>query len=531
LDKHSPGLRETAKFIQLLNEVLEIHSHPQDSYEIAALLESMGWNDDRVSMEFGVNDIFDLADQMWEEAKSKIGYQTFSEVEKQSNSILIVSMIRSFLRGLIFAFPMAISIFAMLSLKFSLWSYQYLSLDQATSIAIGTILSFVLVGGFTQAIARRGYFFLIQGYYNLARRNTFIFIGIGFVICFILSILMIGLNFIFNMFSYEMIFLMVLYFFFLTGIWLSVTVMYIMKKEIIFTVLIIFGIFLVYILFVLLGIDIIISQLISLCVVSICSLLLVLYFFKVEERKKDKEISKLPRFSITLYSVWPYFFYGFLYFSFLFIDRINAWSKNEDFMPYVIWFRGQYELGLDFALLTIIIPMGVSEVVVTRLMFDLETSQKQHLAVDSHKLYEKFLKMYKRMTVFILISTVLSSFLIYRLILWYNDVSIRMNNENILESEVTVFILFWGIVSYSIIAFCLMNAVILFALSQPGRVIKAIIPALLINMIVGFLLSRWFDYHLAVIGLFVGSILLLYLTTKAVIEVLQNLDYYLYAAS
>ena len=195
-------------------------------------------------------------------------------------------MIRSFLRGLIFAFPMAISIFAMLSLKFSLWSYQYLSLDQATSIAIGTILSFVLVGGFTQAIARRGYFFLIQGYYNLARRNTFIFIGIGFVICFILSILMIGLNFIFNMFSYEMIFLMVLYFFFLTGIWLSVTVMYIMKKEIIFTVLIIFGIFLVYILFMLLGIDIIISQLISLCIVSICSLLLVLYFFKVEEKKK-----------------------------------------------------------------------------------------------------------------------------------------------------------------------------------------------------------------------------------------------------
>ena len=47
MEKHSPGLRKTAKFIQLLNEVLEIHSHPQDSYEIAALLESMGWNDDR----------------------------------------------------------------------------------------------------------------------------------------------------------------------------------------------------------------------------------------------------------------------------------------------------------------------------------------------------------------------------------------------------------------------------------------------------------------------------------------------------
>ena len=76
-----------------------------------------------------------------------------------------------------------------------------------------------------------------------------------------------------------------------------------------------------------------------------------------------------------------------------------------------------------------------------------------------------------------------------------------------------------------------MNVVILFALSQPSRVLKAIIPALLTNMIVGFLLSRWFDYHFAVLGLFVGSILLFYLSTKAVLKVIQNFDYYLYSAS
>jgi len=531
VEKNGQELRESETFVQLLDEVLETHLHPQDSYEIAALLESMGWNDDRAAKEFGVKDIFDLADQMWDALQTKIGYKQFSDEEKQSTSFLLITMIRSFLRGLIFAFPMAISIAAMLNLKFSLWSYQYLSLEQATSIAIGTILSFVLVGGFTQAIARRGYFYMIQGYYNLARKNTFIFIGIGFVMCFLFSLLIIVLNVIFNLFSYDMLFLIVVFFFFLTSIWLSVTVMYVLKKEIVFTGLIIFGIFLVYVFFVLFEINIIISQLISLTIVSICSLLLVLFFFKAAAKRNEKEVSKLPRFSITLYTVWPYFFYGFLYFSFLFIDRVNAWSKNEEFMPYVIWFRGQYELGLDFALLTIIIPMGVSEVVVNRLMFDLESSQKNYLASESHKLYDKFLKVYKRMTFFILISSVISSFLIYRLIVWYNDVSIRMNNENILENEVTVFVLFWGIVSYGILAFSLMNIVILFALSQPNRVLKAIIPALLTNMIVGFLLSRWFDYHFAVFGLFIGSILLFYLTTKAVVEVLKNLDYYLYAAS
>ena len=531
MDKKGQEARESDQFMQLLDELLEVHLHPQDSYEIAALLESMGWNDDRVAREFGAKDIFDLADQIWDELPSKISYQPAFPKEKQSPSFLVISMIRSFLRGLIFAFPMAISIAAMLNLKFSLWSYQYLSLEQATSIAIGTILSFVLVGGFTQAIARRGYFYIIQGYYNLARKNTFIFIGIGFVMCFICSLLIVLLNLIFNLFSYEMLCLIVLFFFFLTSIWLSVTVMYVLKKEIVFTGLIIFGIFLVYVLFVLFELDIIISQLISLTIVSICSLILVLFFFRLAAKRNEKEVSKLPRFSITLYTVWPYFFYGFLYFSFLFIDRINAWSKNEEFMPYVIWFRGQYELGLDFALLTIIIPMGVSEVVVNRLMFDLELSQKKYLAIESQKLYDRFLRIYKRMTLFILISSVISSFLIYRLILWYNEVSIKVNNENILENEVTIFVLFWGIVSYGILAFSLMNIVILFALSQPSRVLKAIIPALLTNMVVGFLLSRWFDYHFAVFGLFVGSILLFYLTTKSVVEVLKNLDYYLYAAS
>lgn len=531
MSHRNPVIRNSATYNELLHAVLEMHIYPQDTFHVAALLESMGWNDARVSREFGVADIFELADLMWEDIQSKVGVQTFSSEEKHSGFALMISMVRSFLRGLIFAFPMAISIAAMLNLKFSLWSYQYLSLEQATSIAIGTILSFVLVGGFTQAIARRGYFYIIQGYYDLARKNTFIFIGIGFLLCTITSVLLVILNGLFNLFSYEMLFLIVLYFFFLTSIWLSVTVMYILKKEIVFTGLIILGIFLVYLLFVVLGVNIILSQLISLLVVSICSLLLVLYFFVSAARKTDQHISKLPRFSITIYTVWPYFLYGFLYFSFLFIDRVNAWSKNEDFMPYVIWFRGQYELGLDFALLTIIIPMGVCEVVVNRLMYDLESSQKNYLAIETHKLVAKFLGMYKRMTLLILISTIISSLIIYQLILWYNDVSIRLNNENILESDVTLFVLFWGIVSYAILAFSLMNIVILFALSQPNLVLKAIMPALLINMTVGFLASRWFDYHFAVFGLFVGSIVLFYLTTRSVLQVIRNLDYYLYAAS
>lgn len=528
----SAPIQQSDTFTMLLKEVLDKHLHPQDSYEIAALLESMGWNDNRASKEFGVENIFELAEQMWDAIPLQISYTPFSKVEKPKKMFWVMEMTRHFLRGLIFAFPMAVSVAAMLNLKFSLWSYQYFSLEEATSIAIGTILSFIIVGGFTQAIARRGFFYMVQGYYHLARKSTFLFICIGFGVSIIFLFLIIVFNFIFNMYPMHIILLISVYFLFLTAIWLSVTVMYILRKEIIFTGLIIFGIFLVYILFVLVNMDIIISQIIALCVVSICSILLVLYFFKQSEKKNDNGISlKLPRFSIILYTVWPYFFYGFLYFTFLFVDRVNAWSTNEEFMPYDIWFRGNYEIGLDFALLTIIIPMGVSEVIVAKLMADIELSQQKFLITESNKLYKQFLKKYKRMFVFMLISAMISSYCIFKLILWYNQISIRINNENILESDITRFVLIWGVISYIILAFCLMNVVILFALSQANLVVEAMLIALVTNMLIGFLLSRWIEYEYAVFGFLVGTILLFMLTTKAVVKVFKNLDYYLYSMS
>ncbi len=525
--------KDKSRQLQLLaDKILERHKQPEDQYEVAALLESMGWNDDRAIKEFGVEDIFELASGIWDSIQNRIVYTPFSRTEKPSFLRSLYETIRTFLRGLIFAVPMAVSVASMLVLKFSLWSYQNLTVEIATSIALATILSFITVGGFTQAIARRGFFYIIQGFYNLARKSTFYFIRLGFLACIIISVLLLLFNFLFNLFSYEMILIIVIYFFFLNSIWLSVTGMYILKKELVFTSLIGLGIFLVYILFKIAGMDIILSQIISLLIVTILSFILVSYFFTKEEKQKEKGIEiKMPRISITLYSVTPYFLYGFLYFLFLFIDRVNAWSTNSDFMPYIIWFRGQYELGLDFALLALIIPMGISEVIVTNLMNDLEASQRGYLAKEIDKKYRFFVRKYYKLLVIILLSAIASSYLVYQLTLWYNKISLLMNDQNILTSDTTRFVLLWGIVSYVMLSVFLMNAVILFSISQPGLVIRTILPAVVLNVVLGFLLSRWFDYSFAVIGLLIGSLFMMVLSTYYVRRVLKNIDYYLYYAS
>ncbi|WP_231956081.1 hypothetical protein [Aneurinibacillus soli] len=516
---------------QLLDDLLKRSIHPQDRYEIAVLLETMGWNDKRVYEAFRLEGVFELAEEIWELLQQKIVFTSFSKPQEKSKWVLLYEMLRSFLRGLLFALPMAISVFSMLSLKFSLWSYENLSVDLATCIAIATILSFLLVGGFTQAIARRGFFYLQQGYYNMGRRITFYFIRLGYILCALTIVVVCLINIIFNLLPYHLFLIFLLYFVFLTLIWLSVTVMYILRKEFIFSGLILLGIFIVFVLFVLLKIDILFSQLIAIAFVALLGMVLSLYFFKREEKREEKGIvPKLPRLAVITYLVMPYFIYGFLYFFFLYVDRVMAWSANSEFMPFFIWFRGDYELGLDFALLALMLPLGVSEVVVNKMMQDLEDSQKGYSGFEIERLCRHFLKLYHKWFLVTAVASVVSCLLVFITLLLANDSYYAFAGKDLLFGHTTYFVFICALIAYLILAMALMNAVILFSLSQPKLVNRAILPAIVVNAVVGFLLSRWFEYSYGVFGLLAGTIVFAILSYRQINHVLRHLDEYLFAA-
>lgn len=517
--------------VDLFNEVIEKTSSPQDKYEIAAILESIGWNDIRVQKTFGVEDVFELSSLIWEMVQQKVKSEPFVSAVKLSKLQNIILIVKSFLRGMIFALPMAISVASMLTLKFSLWSYEYLSTEIATSIAIGTILSFITVGGFTQAIARRGFFYLGQGFYNMAKRITYYLMRMGYITSIIVGTIYLLFNLFFYNFTIEMLLITMLYYLFLTFNWLSVTVMYILKREFTFTALITAGIFLVYILFKILKLNIILSQIISLAFISIVGFMLIVYFFNKEEDKKERGIAPvLPKKSIMMYSLAPFFNYGFLYFTFLFIDRIIAWSTNNMYMPYIIWFRGDYELGLDFALLTIILPMGFSEVIVTKLMENLQRTQKNSMIQDMKDVRKRYIGIYINNTILISSASIISAFLIYAFISYINANSLSIFHTTYLYNKTTYFVFIWGLISYSILVLALTNSIILFSLSQPKMVTKVVTTCLFTNFIMGFLLSRWIDYSYAIFGLFIGCIVFWIGTAYYVLKVLNNLDYYIYAA-
>ncbi len=345
----SAGKNKTLTLNDLADDILMTREKPTDHFEVAAILESNGWSDKRAEESFGFENVFEMAKKVWKIIQHNVVFTPFTPMKKIIFREYPIAFIKSFFKGAVFALPMAISVISMLVIKFSLWSYVSFNTEIATAIAIGTILSFLSIGGFTQAIARQGYGYIKQGYYGMAKLSTFFFVRLGYYLSISIVVLMILANLFLGIFPTGMLTLIILYYFILNAIWLSVTIMYILDKELIFSGLLVLGIGIIALLFLVFRIDIIVSQIISLAIISLLGALVALAFFVVQTRRNKKEGTEpvLPRKTIILNSVSQYFLYGLSYFAYLFADRVVAWSTNDVYMPYIIWFRGEYELGLD----------------------------------------------------------------------------------------------------------------------------------------------------------------------------------------
>ena len=531
MEKDIVEIEWTDSLKAIADDVLNVKKKPEDEFEVAAILESNGWNDTRANELFHTGNVFTLAQEVWNIIRGRKIFAPFTPMSKIVFNEYPLKFIRNFLKGSIFALPMAISVFAMLTIRFSLWSYESFNVEIATSIAIGTILSFLCIGGFTQAIAKQGYVYTRQGYYNMAKQSTFYFVRLGYILSTLITIVMFVGNAFFSIFPYRMLVITAVYFFMLNAIWLAVTIMYILEKELIFSGLLVLGIAIIYFLFKILGIDIIISQVIALGIVAILGAVTALGIFLNHERKSSKEgiQPKLPRKTIILNSVSSYFIYGFTYFAFLFTDRVVAWSTNNDYMPFIIWFRGEYELGLDFALLILIIPMGFVEFIVNEMMFSIAGTQKDYFSYEVDKMYKRYVRIYIKRMVTVLIISVVSGILIHSLLMLIKNHYFSFIDLSI--SPTTYFVFIVALFGYAFIAMGLLNAEILFCVAQPKMANKCIMPALILNIVFGFLLSRWVSYEYAVFGLLIGAVAFLGISTFMVLKMLKKIDYYLYVAS
>ncbi|MGH3442224.1 MAG: hypothetical protein ACRDUY_09315 [Nitriliruptorales bacterium] len=512
----------------------------QGSYETAANLESLGLTDDDARDVYGERDIFTLAEEVLAVQRRDQELHVLANAEEARRVELeherykpeILSLPRTLLRGLAYGMPMGITVFASLVLLYSLWSYYYFTPAQATAIGLGTALSYFVAGGVTQAIGRRGLMYLRQGMYLMTLKVSMFFVGLGAAIAVGLGVL---LFFAFNVVTVISRFesnLTIIYFVTLSILWVCLAVLYMLQQEVVFTVAVTFGVTVVYWMREYSGIEsIIVAHQVGILSTAAFSLLAATgslwWQHKRHHDPSQPATTELPRLVMLMSSVRTYLLYGTAYFLLLFVDRMLAWTGRMDFRQTFIWFRADYEAGLNWALLGMLPAFTVLELVLQRFGAAMKPQQLRYHLSARDRFSAFFLRFYLRqILLYFGVALVGVVFAYYGLLALVPSIP----ELAVIETPETRFAFYFGVIGYLAIGFSLLNLAVFFWLNRPRLAMVSLVPAIVANVAVGYLLSRMFSYHLAAVGLGVGGLVFAAVSTVLCLRVMSNLDYYYYSA-
>jgi hypothetical protein len=522
------------RLVEAIDFVIEETVSPIDRWAVAATLESSGLRDIDAAELFGFHDIFEMADVVYARIRAILSAKEVDVEPLVADSVRtqVWRFTRLYVQGMFFALPMAIQIVAVLALGYALWAFLRFDEAQATTVAIGTTLSFIVTGGFVQAIGRLGLFYGEQGAHGLAHRICQRLIVLGMLTAVVIGGAWFGFNVLSGHFPVLTVLIALIYFFLLSALWLFMAVLYTTQQRLAIILAPIVGVGVIAIVFNLTPLGIFASHWAGLAVTCAIS-----WYWgnrvmsrRAKTVKGDKLLAVLPRASIIAYSVAPYFFYGICYFGFLFLDRMVGWSTADEALPFLIWFRTPYELGLDWALLCLIFTIALLEYTINAFSEMIIPTQQRFRAaqIDAHNKY--FQRFYARQLVALIVMSVASGVFVYKAVLWTKRFDRIDQVRDFFASPITFHVFFWGAVGYSLLVVGLMNGVFFFALSRPFFVLRPIIAAIVTSLVVGFVLSRTLDYWWSVAGMAAGALVFSILTSRYVIRVLKDLDYYYYSA-
>lgn len=517
----------------LQGEIVEKIGWPLDRWAVAATLESKGLRDIDAETKFGYDSIFHLAAEL----HARIEAAPPPEEEKDADQALkwyarLWAFVYFYCKGTLFAFPMAGQIAAVLVLRYSLWAWLDFSNLSATLVALGTISSFMASGGLIQALGREGTFYSGQKNWKLLREVCRLIIGTGIGITVAVTVAALLINIATPYLPWNQFGVVALYFLLLTPMWLFLGVLFMLQDNAAIVGVTLLGTGAVHLVMTFSDAGIYVAHWTGL----LCTNLLAGFwgFFRIRRKLKTMEAkytkSQLPRASVLLFVVIPFLTYGFLYFSFLFVDRIVGWSAADGQLPLLIWFRTAYELGMDWALLPLVFTIAVLEYTINEFSRTIIPVQ-QRIAAETYREHNwHFARFYKRQLKLLFVVAVISVVLAYFGVLQLQRYDHIKEVRDFFASPTTYFVFWSAALGYSLLSVGLLNSLFFFSLAKPAVVIRCIAPALLINIGVGYLGSRLISYEYSVLGLVIGAAYFAYASLKQARRLFAELDFFYYSA-
>jgi len=521
--------------IQLAREVFSAIGEPLDVWAVAATLESIGLRDADAMKQYQKPDLFKLAERLLylihvDPTRTRPEEGAPPEPERENK---LARALLFYFRGASAALPMAGQIASVLLLRYSLWAWVDFTESQATVVAIGTILSFIVTGGFIQSIGREGVRYVGHTNYFLAHKISMKIVRAGSITVLVVGVLFYVLNLLIPYYDDRLMLISLMYYLLLSELWLFSSLAYVLGKQFAVFACTMLGIIPVYIVMEHLRLGIYAAHASGLVTAIVLMAGYTVLLLRRLANRTDSflKMSRLPHAPVRTYIVAPYFIYGLLYFLNLFIDRIVSWSApNPEPPPYVIWFRTPYELGMDWALLSLVLTMAALEYMIHE--FSYHQIPKQRAVRNNEVL--TYISFYKRFYArHLAILTVIG---VVSIIVSYVGVMSLQRFDHIPEvrqffSSRVTFQVFWAAAfGYFFLAIGLFNCLFFFTLSRPEFAIRSIVVALGVNVVVSLALSRWLHYEYGVAGLIFSGIVFALWTTNYALKFFDRLDYYYYAA-
>lgn len=532
--------QKNTELLGLLRKDLGI---PLNEWAVAAWLETTGIRDIDVREEYDQSSVFELANDLFGQI-SRGPVQTVSqEVDKIDRTSstgkkidspgVMVTFIRKYFKGLAYSFPLFFQLISLVLFGYALWVWLLFNEAQATMISLATIGSFILTGGFSQVISRE-----ISRYRNqedpvaLAKITISILkAGGGVLGAAILAVCLLNLLIPF----YPMTFI-------LLG---SIYVLLIGLLSLLSAALFAMDRHLVVLLGYIVGTAIVVG-LMRFTVIGIYSAnwlgmaaangFLWLYLKRIlgnniKSVPNWMHSLKIPGREVLLWQNYQYFLYGSAYFVFLFIDRTLAWSAFPHLSGYAIWFRTPYELGMDWAILPLVLTIGILEFSVYSFSVNIQPLQKKHPTTDIAGFRIKLERWYRRELVLTVLTGLLMIFLVYcgGMFVWHYWGKYRIIDD-FFSNPITNRVFWVASVSYLFFVVALLHILHFFLLNRPGKALKPLAISLLINFGVGFMASRWLTYDFADLGLLAGSVFLAAYTGLLFRQYIKRIDFYYYSA-
>jgi hypothetical protein len=194
-----------------------------------------------------------------------------------------------------------------------------------------------------------------------------------------------------------------------------------------------------------------------------------------------------------------------------------------------LWFNVRYEVGVDWALITLILLIGVAEVSIYEFLYRINDAVKKIKFINYKKLNKMLMAFYIKFNIFYLLFAFVAILIVYfGIYLLYKFTHFPILIDFFLGY--TPFVFWIASISYVFLVHALINVLFIFSFSREVIVTRGIVIATIADVIIGMILSRAFGAEFAVFGLLIGSLIFWVYAFGYALKMFKNLDYYYYSA-